>query len=324
MNLFEQIRHNRRQSAFLIFLIFVLLGVVGGVFGALAGSYGSGAESDGSAGAHSVVLGLVVAAVVGTIAFFIAWFGGSSLVLGLSKAWEIRKQDHPQLWNVVEELCIAGGISTMPKIHVIDDPSPNAFATGRSPETGHVAITSGLLDQLDRDELQGVMAHELSHIRNYDIRYAMLVAVMVGAIALFCDLFLRSMFFRRGRSSGGKGNAVLMIAALAVAILAPISATALRMAVSRKREFLADASGAELTRNPLGLASALEKLSGSSAKLESANRATQHMYIVNPMRARGDSGSLFATHPPIDERIRRLKAMAYLPEYEIARGDRSS
>jgi heat shock protein HtpX len=307
VNLFEQIRHNKRQSAFLIFLVFVLLGVIGGVFGALLAG-GTGDE------AGAGIAGVGVAAVVGLIAFLVAWFGGSSLVLGLSNAREIRKQDDPQLWNVVEELCIAGGIATMPKIHLIDDPAPNAFATGRSPETGHVAITTGLRQQLNRDELQGVMAHELSHIRNYDIRYAMLVGVMVGAIAMFCDLFLRSMFHRGGRGGRGKGNAVLMIIALVVAIVAPISAMALRMAVSRKREFLADASGAELTRNPLGLASALQKLATSPHKLQSANRATQHLFIVNPMRARGDAGSLFATHPPLEERVRRLKAMAYQPD----------
>ncbi len=311
-NLFDEIDRNKRHSAILIFLMFVLTAVLGGVFGAYF---------------QSTVGGLVVAGIAAVVATIIAWFGGSSMILTISGAKPIEKADHPQLWNVVEELCIACGLSTMPKIYIIEDTAPNAFATGRDPQHASVAITTGLLEKLDRDELQGVMAHELSHVRNFDIRYAMLVGVMVGAIALFCDMFLRSLRVggRRMRSSNNKnaggGQIVILVLALVLAILAPISALALQMAISRKREFLADASGAELTRLPEALARALRKISNDQEVLEAANRATQHLYIVNPIKSFEErSSKLFATHPPLEERVKRLESMGYVKQSAGAAG----
>jgi heat shock protein HtpX len=236
------------------------------------------------------------------------------MVLAISRARRIEKKDYSQLFNVVEELAIAGGMSP-PAIYVIDDSAPNAFATGRDPEHASVAITTGLLEKLNRDELQGVMAHELSHVGNRDILFATMVGIMVGSIALIADFFLRSMFWgggrRRSRSGNrGGGGAILVVIGLIFALLAPLFARLLQMAVSRQREYLADASAAKLTRYPEGLASALEKIAGDREVLEVANRATQHLYIVNPIKPfEKRAKSLFSTHPPVDERVARLRAM---------------
>jgi heat shock protein HtpX len=243
-----------------------------------------------------------------------AYYGGDKMVLGISRAKRIEKKDAPQLFNVVEELSIAAGLP-MPAIYIIDDTAPNAFATGRDPKHASVAITTGLLQKLNRDELQGVMAHELSHVGNRDILYATMVGVLVGSIVMMSDFFLRSVFWggarrRRSNSGGGAGGAIFLVIALVLAILAPIFAKLLQLAVSRQREYLADASGAKLTRYPEGLASALEKISGDKEVLEVANRATQHLYIVNPIKPfEKRASSLFSTHPPIQDRIARLRAM---------------
>jgi heat shock protein HtpX len=243
-----------------------------------------------------------------------AYFNGAKMMLAMSKARRIEKKDHPQLFNVVEELAIAGGVP-VPAIYIIDDSAPNAFATGRDPEHAAVAITSGLLQKLSRDELQGVMAHELSHVGNRDILFATMVGIMVGSIVLIADFFLRSMIWgggrRRSRSSDkGGGQAILMLVALVFVILAPIFAKLLQLAVSRQREYLADASAAKLTRYPEGLASALEKIAGDQEVLEVANRATQHLYIVNPIKPfEKRAKSLFSTHPPLEERVERLRSM---------------
>ncbi|MBL8765751.1 MAG: M48 family metallopeptidase [Planctomycetes bacterium] len=307
MDLFQQIASNKRRSTALLILLLVLLAAFLGVLG---GAYGSWEA------------GVAIAVVVGVVAFLVAWFGGSAILLTISGAKEIQRTDHPQLWNVVEEMKIASGLPRMPRVYLIEDGQPNAFATGRDPEHAAVAITTGLLEKLDRDELQGVMAHEIGHVRNFDIRYAMLVGVLVGAIALVSDLFLRSLRFSGRRSrGGGKGNqaqAILMVIAIVFALVAPIAALALRMAISRQREYLADASAAEFTRNPAALARALQKIAGDPEPLEVANRATQHLYIANPLRLGGDRGSLFATHPPIQDRVKRLLEMAYEPRFQRA------
>ena len=244
-------------------------------------------------------------------------FGGAGTLLAMSGAKPIEKRDAPQLFNVVEELSIAAGVP-MPKVYVINDTAPNAFATGRSPKKAAVAITSGLLSKLRRDQLQGVMAHELSHIRHHDILFAMMMAVMVGVVVLMCDFFWRAAFFgggRRRRSrdrGGGQAQAIIAIVALLLAILAPILAKIIQLAVSRQREYLADAGAVELTRDPEGLASALETIAADPEPLEAANRATQHLYIVNPLQKAAGSrrrSSLFSTHPDIHERIARLRAM---------------
>jgi heat shock protein HtpX len=203
----------------------------------------------------------------------------------------------------------------MPAVYVIDDTAPNAFATGRDPAHASVAITTGLMQKLSRDELQGVMAHELSHVGNRDILYATMVGILVGSIAMMSDFFLRSFFWgggrrRRSDGEGGVAGLVLLVVAIALAVLAPICAKLLQLAVSRQREYLADASAAKLTRYPEGLASALEKISGDREVLEVANRATQHLYIVNPIKPfEKRASSLFSTHPPIMDRIARLRAM---------------
>ncbi len=270
-------------------------------------------------GGGNAAFSIIVAAVAGAVAFVLtlaSYFGGSSALLGMSGAKEIKHADDPQLFNVVEEMCIAGGMP-LPKIYLINDTAMNAFATGRNPKHAAVAITLGLRQKLNRDELQGVMAHELSHVRNYDILYATLMAVMVGCVVMLCDVFLRSMWYggasRRRRSSReGEGAAqiVLIIVAVVLAIVAPILAKIIQMSLSRQREYLADAGSVELTRNPDGLMSALRKLGGDQEVLEVANRATASLYIVHPIKKFEErASSVFDTHPPLTDRIRRLKSL---------------
>lgn len=300
------IARNRRNSFLLI--AFFLLFFIG--IGLLIGMVWGG----------NWQFGVVVAAIAAVVAFCLtlaSYYGGSAAVLGVSKARPIRKADDPQLFNVVEELTIAAGMP-MPKIYVINDTAPNAFATGRNPEHAVVAITTGLRQKLTRDELQGVMAHELGHVRNYDILFAMLMAVMVGVLVMLCDVFLRSLWFgggrRRRRSSGKGGNPielVLVIVAIVLAIVAPILARIIQMAMSRQREYLADASSVELTRNPDGLAGALAKISNDPEVLEVANRATAHLYIVHPIkRFEKRASSIFDSHPPVKQRVQRLLSLS--------------
>jgi heat shock protein HtpX len=296
----DRIGVNRRNSLFLIlvFLVFVL--ALGYVIG-----YAWIGDPVGA------LFGLGLALVVGTIAGLLSFFAGDRMVLAASRAKEIRHEDAPRLFNVVEEMSIAGGLP-MPKVYIIRDSAPNAFATGRDPEHASVAVTSGLLDKLDRDELQGVVAHEMAHVGNYDIRYAMLVGILVGTTVLISDFFLRGLWFGGGRSREGGGyvQIIMLVVAIFLAILAPLFARLLQLSISRQREYLADATAVRLTRNPDGLADALQKISGDREVLEAANRATAHLYIANPVksfekRAKG----LFSTHPPIQERISLLRAM---------------
>jgi heat shock protein HtpX len=258
----------------------------------------------------------MIAVAFGLLSAMGSYYGGDQLVLNSSGAREVSAEQAPQLYNVVTEMALAAGIP-MPKVYIIDDPSPNAFATGRDPQHSSVAITTGLLNKLNREELQGVLGHEMSHIRNYDIRFTLIVGVMVGSIALLAQLFLRYTFWfgggRRSNSdsnSGGGGLAVLfLVIGIVMAILAPIFTALVQMAVSRQREYLADASSVELTRNPHGLESALAKISSDNEPLKAANGATQHLYIVNPLKKLGGGASLFSTHPPIVDRINRLRAL---------------
>lgn len=265
----------------------------------------------------SPLAGLILGGAVAVFLTIISYFAGGSIIMAVSGAKEITHMENPRLFNVVEEMSIAGGVP-MPRVFIINDSAPNAFATGRNPKKSAVAITTGLLDKLNRDELQGVMAHEVSHIKNYDILFAMLMGIMVGVIAMLCDFFRRSAFSFRGyrgrtsnRKGGGGAQALIFIIALILSIVAPIIAKLIQLAVSRQREYLADASAAEITRNPLGLASALQKISNDKEVLEVANRATQHLYIVNPIKPFEERAAfLFSTHPPIQERVKRLKEMA--------------
>jgi heat shock protein HtpX len=297
--MYDAIAANRRNTFFLIAAMAAVLMLIGYAFGLYFG-LGEG--------------GLIIAGLVALVWIGISYFHGDSILLAASRAHEIQKADHPQLFNVVEELTIAAGLP-MPKIYIIEDSAPNAFATGRDPHNASVAITRGLLEKLNREELQGVMAHELSHIQNRDILYATLIGAIAGAIILISDVFLRSLRFSAGKrssrsSKGGGGVALIVLLGMILAILAPVIARLLQLAVSRQREYLADASAAFMTRYPEGLASALEKIARDPDPLEVASRATQHLYIVNPFeKDRWSLDSLWSTHPPLEERIKRLRAM---------------
>jgi heat shock protein HtpX len=265
----------------------------------------------------SAIAGLFIAILVWVILSLVAYFQGDSILLGMSRAKKIGPDDHPRLYNVVEEMKIASGLEKMPDIYIIDDPALNAFATGRDPNKASVAITSGLLQKLNRDELQGVIGHEISHIKNRDVLLMAMCSVLLGTIVLLAWYGSRFLFFsgagsRRSSSrGGGQGQIIILIVALVFMILAPIFAQLIYFAISRKREYLADASSALYTRYPEGLASALEKLGASTEQLKAANQATAPMYIINPFRRKGLKASdLTSTHPPLSERIRILRAMA--------------
>ncbi|CAN5645391.1 zinc metalloprotease HtpX [soil metagenome] len=301
----DRISANKRNSLLLIAVFIAFVAVFGYVIG-----FAWTADPTGA------LFGLALAFVIGTISGLVTYYGGARMVLGASRAREVTHEEAPVLYNVVEEMAIAGGVP-MPKVYVIDDSAPNAFATGRDPEHATVAATSGLLEKLDRDELQGVMAHEMAHVGNLDIRYAMLVGVLVGTTVLISDFFLRSLWFGGGRRMGGNRGGgggqiqlIMMVVGILFAILAPIFARLLQLSISRQREYLADATAVKLTRNPKGLADALEKISGDTEVLEVANRATAHLYIANPVkkfekRAKG----FFSTHPPMEERVQILRSL---------------
>ena len=275
----------------------------------------------------SAIGGLLIALIVWAIMTLIAYFQGDSILLGISQARKIGPDDHPRLYNVVEEMKIASGLEKMPDVYIIDDPAMNAFATGRSIDKASVAVTSGLLQKLNRDELQGVVAHEISHINNRDVLLMAMCSVLLGTIVMLSWYASRFMLFggmarsRRSSSGGGGGQIIILVVAIVLMILAPIMAQLIYFAISRRREYLADASSALYTRYPEGLASALEKLAGSKEQLKSANKATAPMYIINPFRSKGLSASdLTSTHPPISERIRILRAMsgASYKDYDTA------
>ena len=301
--MWEQIRSNQFRSVVLVAGMAGLLLVIGFAIGVAL--FGSG------------IGGLIVALVVWGIMNMVAFFGGDSILLGMSKARKISRDDHPRLYNVVEEMKIASGLEKMPDIYIIDDPALNAFATGRDPKRASVAITSGLLQKLNRDELQGVIAHEISHIKNRDVLLMSLCSILLGTIVILAwyathMLFWSSMYGgRRSSSGGGQGQIIVLLIAIVLMILAPILAQLIYFAISRRREYLADASAALYTRYPEGLASALEKLGASTGQLQAANQATAPMYIVNPFRKKGRAATdLSSTHPPLSERIRILRSMA--------------
>ncbi|HEX5014267.1 MAG TPA: zinc metalloprotease HtpX [Candidatus Limnocylindrales bacterium] len=300
----NQIAANRRNS-FLLMLVVVIL------FALLGFSIGYAISGDTLGAFVAMAIALTAGALIGAGSYF----SGDSLVLAASGAKEVDETSAPQLMNVVREMAIAANIP-MPRVYVIDDTAPNAFATGRDPQHASVAITTGLLEKLDREELQGVIGHELSHVRNYDIRFALIVGVLVGSIALLADFFLRFTFWgggRRSRDRDGGGNSlqlIMFVIAIILAILAPIASRLVQLAVNRQREYLADASSVELTRNPYGLERALAKISADPEVLEVANRATQHMYFTNPIKKFEErSKGLFSTHPATVDRINRLRAL---------------
>jgi heat shock protein HtpX len=311
----DLIRRNRRESA-LILAAVVVLGVVLGAVIASALALRAGAAGPEDL-LPSVALGGLAALVTALIASAWSWFGGAGAILAMSGAEPLRKDDDPELFNVVEEIAIAAGLP-MPRVYVIPEAALNAFATGRGPAHAAIAITSGLRQRLTRDELQGVMAHEMAHVRHLDVRFGMLLATLVGLIVFACDAAWRVVLRggRSGRKGKGGGAAVLVVLAVALllAVVAPLVSRLMQLAYSRRREYLADAGAVELTRHPEGLASALGKLAEDAQPLvESANRGTAHLYIVNPLRrmrlSRQSLDTIFSSHPPIQERIARLLAL---------------
>ncbi len=296
---------NRRNSFFLVIAVLLLLSALGYAIG-----YGIVGDPAGGVGAT------LIAIVIGSLMSIGSYFGGDRLVLAASSAKRTDEKQNPQLLNVVQELAIAANIP-MPAVYLIDDTAPNAFATGRDPKHASIAITTGLLQKLDREELQGVIGHELSHVRNLDIRFSLLVGVLVGSVALLSSFFLRFTWFGGGRrsndrNSGGGGlQAIMFVVAIVLAIVAPIAARLVQLAVNRQREYLADASSVELTRNPAGLERALAKIAGDKEVLEVANPATQHLYFTNPIKKfEARSSSMFSTHPAIIDRINRLRQLS--------------
>jgi heat shock protein HtpX len=324
----DLIAANKRASFWLVILFCLFVTAVAMVLGLAILAYLSpGTVSHLRIGQAVAIGGL--AAALALLLSLLAYYSGDSMVLAVSRARPIEHQDDPELFNVVEEMAIAAGLP-MPQVYVIQDPAPNAFATGRDPQHAAVTVTTGLRSRLTREELQGVIAHEMSHIRNYDIRLMLLLAVLVGTVVMLADLFWQILWYapsgssRRDRDSdkGGGGGIlaiVLIVVAVLLALIAPLLAQIIQLAVSRQREYLADASGVELTRNPLGLAHALRKISADPHELSVANRGTAHLFIVNPIKKfTARAHTAFASHPPILERIHRLEALAHENEKTFA------
>ncbi len=299
--MYTEVAKNKRNSMLLVLAFLCITVAIGWVFSRATG--------------NPVILFIAVFASL--LYTWVSYYNSDKMVLAVSGARQIDKKIAPELYRIVENLAITAGLPT-PRIYIIDDIAPNAFATGRDPQHAVVCVTTGLLTKLTKTELEGVIAHELSHIGNYDIRIMSLIAVLVSVIALLSDFFLRWGFWFGGerREGNDTGNGIFMIVAFVLAIVAPIIGVLIQLAVSRKREFLADASGALLTRYPEGLARALDKIASDTEPLETANKATANMYIINPLRenitskdARSFAAGLFSTHPPTTERIKRLKEM---------------
>jgi len=303
--MWEIAKKNRQKSMFLLVIMGVILILLGYIFGNLIDPVNGGP------------FGIIISLVIYFVLLIAAFSQGKSIMLSMGNAKEVGPNEYPQLVNIVEEMRLAAGMPFSPKVYVIDDPAPNAFAAGMTPETSVVAVTTGLMRMLNRDELQGVVAHEISHIINRDIRYMTIATVMVAAVAIISQIFMRSMFYGAGRRSGGSSNSkgggaqiIMLVVAIAFAILAPILIRLLYFALSRKREYLADASGALLSRYPEGLASALEKIANSTQDMNNVNDAMAPMYIANPLKKKGQKmKNLTSTHPPLDQRIRILRNM---------------
>jgi len=305
MNIYDQQKHNRRYTWLIMFIFIAFFCFIGFGFDSF---YASG-----------LPIGTAVALIISIIAVIGTYYSGDKIVLSSTGARPVNHANvkERQFYNIVEEVKIASGLP-MPKVYIIPDADPNAFATGRNPEHSSIAITEGLLERLNRDELQGVVSHEMSHIRNYDIRLMTIIAALVGAIVLLSDWSMRGMrVMGRSRGKAKVGAVIPLIIWLIFIILAPIIAQMMAMAISRKREYLADASGAEIIRNPLALSNALEKIENASAPTKSIKRGVAHLCIADPLgrsftNRTGFIANLMATHPPMNERINRLKQMAYI------------
>lgn len=292
--MYNQIDSNRRKTTLLItiFLVFIIgLGWFLGVY------MGYGYEIT------------ILAVMISFLMTLISYYSGDKVALASTGARAVQKEDNPYVYRMVENLAITAGIPT-PKVYIIDSPALNAFATGRDPEHASIALTTGIISALENQELEGVIAHEMSHIKNYDIRVMMIVVVLVGSISLLSNIFFRARLFGGKRDSnnngGGQIGAIIMLVGVVLLILSPLIAELIKLAISRKREYLADASGAMLTRYPEGLAKALEKISQSNTPLKTASAATAHLFISNPLKKQSFT-ALFSTHPPIEDRIKKLR-----------------
>lgn len=291
--MYNQIESNKRKTVLLITIFLIIIMGIGWFLGIYQGH------------GYNIFFFAVVFSMVSALT---SYYAGDKLALATTGAKRIAKEDNPYVYRLVENLCIAQGMP-VPKVHIIDSPALNAFATGRDPEHASIAFTTGIIGALENEELEGVIAHELSHIKNYDIRVMTIVVVLVGTIALISDMFWRVRLFggdSRENKGGGQLGAIIMVVGIALLIVSPIIAELIKLAVSRRREYLADASGALLTRYPEGLARALEKIAASSTPLPHASAATAHLFISNPFK-KGSISGLFSTHPPIEERIKRLR-----------------
>lgn len=297
MNIYSQISANKWKTWLIVGLFVVFITTLLFVYGKTT---------------PDPLLFLGIGLVISGVSSFVSYYYSDKVILAMSKAKHITKKDNPELYRIVENLCIGEGIP-MPRIYIIEDSALNAFATGRDPKHGVICFTTGILETLNKAELEGVTAHELSHIKNFDIRLMSIIVVLVGLVALLADFFMRSLWWHGSDNDNrNSSNSVFLLIGIALAIVSPLIATLIQLAVSRKREFLADASGALLTRYPEGLASALEKISKDKEPLEVANNATAHLYIANPFkgkRVHNWLAGIFNTHPPIEERIKILRSM---------------
>ncbi|MDG1950696.1 MAG: M48 family metallopeptidase [bacterium] len=294
--MYSQIDANKRRTTVLILLFTVITVMLGWVLGEYIGEPS---------------VGIIFAVMLTAIMNLTAYFKGDSVALATAGAKEIKKAEHRELYLLVENLSITAGIP-MPKVYVMNDPSPNAFATGRDPEHASIAVTTGLMKIMNKQELEGVVAHELAHVQNYDIRVMTIVVVLVGVVLLLSDILMRTFIFGDRNNNNGKSALPLIVIGLVLAILSPLFAQMIKMAVSRSREYLADASGTLLTRYPEGLASALEKIAQHDMPLKKANHATAHLFLANPFdpHVTKKFESMFSTHPPIEDRIAKLRGMA--------------
>jgi len=295
--MYQQIDSNKRKTVLLMALFIIFVFFIGWIYGQVTNT-----SYEGLAGAFVISLGMTA----------LSYYGGDKIALSTAGAVPITKEENPYVYRMVENLCITAGLP-LPKVYVIPDPAINAFATGRDPQHASVAITQGAIDKLANEELEGVIGHELSHVKNYDIRLMMIVIILVGIIALISDWLMRGFVWRKGGDERSRGQlgAILLIVGIILAVLSPLIAQIIQLAVSRKREYLADADGALLTRYPAGLANALEKIMNGKESLRRANNATAHLYIANPFGpTKKFLSNLFSTHPPIEDRIAKLRQMA--------------
>ena len=292
-NVYDQIASNRNKSLIIFSLFFVFVLFLGWIFGLVL---------------DIGYLGVIIAFIIAVIMVFASYYYSDQIVMKISGAREVKKSEFPYLFNVIDEMAIAAGMPT-PKKYVIHDSAPNAFATGRDPDHSAICVTTGLLKKLKRLELEGVIAHEMSHIKNRDTLLQAVTVVLVGMVTLLSDFILRSFLWGGHRRDTGKAGAVILVIGLVLAVLSPLIAQMVKLAISRKREFLADASAALMTRYPEGLASALEKISKDKEPLEAANNATAHLYIASPFKEKNWLSGMFSTHPKIEDRVKALREM---------------